>query len=161
MTLEARVVKALLDHGLTLACAESCTGGLFGGRLTRAPGCSDVFRGGVISYKDDVKASLLDVDAKVLEEKGAVTREVARMMATGARRLLSADIAVSITGFAGPKVPAGGELGRVYIALAHAGGVEAHELHFPEDREAVREGAVEQALEYVLDAIPRAAKAAR
>lgn len=159
MPLEERVVETLRRHSLTLACAESCTGGLFGARLTRVSGAGDVFRGGVISYQDDVKAGLLGVDAKLLEEKGAVTREAALQMATGARELLGADIAVSITGFAGPKVPPGGELGKVFIALAHWGGAEVHELHFKDDREAVRQGAAERALEYVLALAEKAAKA--
>lgn len=157
--LEGQVVAALKQHGLKLACAESCTGGLFGARVTRVPGAGDVFLGGVISYTDDVKADLLRVDRRLLREKGAVTREVAVQMATGARELLAADIAVSITGFAGPNVPPGGELGLVHVALAHWGGVEAHELHFQNDREAVREGAATETLRYVLALVPKAAAA--
>ncbi|HUR68521.1 MAG TPA: CinA family protein [Candidatus Thermoplasmatota archaeon] len=159
MSLEERVLEALRREKLTLACAESCTGGLFGARLTTPSGASDVFQGGVICYQDEVKAAILHVDRKLLAEKGGVTAEAARQMATGARELLGTDIAISITGFAGPKVPPGGELGRVYIGVAHAGGVEVHELHFPDAREAVRAGAAERALEYVLDVVPRAAKA--
>lgn len=159
MPLEERVIQALRDHRLTLACAESMTGGLFGGRLTQVAGASDVFRGGVISYKDDVKAALLRVDAKVLEEKGAVTSIVARQMALGARDLLRADIAVSITGFAGPKVPPGGTAGQVYIGLAHAGGAEVKDLLIEDDRTVVREETVQEALALILDAIPRAVAA--
>lgn len=159
MTLEARVVDALKKENMTLACAESCTGGLFGARLTRVPGASDVFEGGIITYQDRVKATLLQVSGKLLAERGAVTGEAAKQMAEGARELLGTDIAISITGFAGPKVPPGGELGRVYIALAHWGGTEVHDLHFPDQREKVREGAVEEALHYILDAIPRVIKA--
>ena len=142
-----------------LAVAESCTGGMLGARLTRVPGAGEAFLGGVITYQDEVKADLLRVDRRTLEEKGAVTREVAIMMAEGARELLGADVAVSVTGFAGPNVPPGGELGRVFLGLAHWGGVEVHDLHFADDREKVREGAVERALEYILDVAPRAAKA--
>lgn len=158
-TLESRLVDALRRERLTLVCAESCTGGLFGARLTRAPGASDVFLGGVIAYQDGVKADLLGVDRRLLQAKGAVTREAARTMAEGARQRLAADVAVAITGFAGPSVPPGGELGRVHIAVAHWGGVESHDLHFPDDREKVREGAVERALEYLLEAVERVARA--
>lgn len=161
MSLEERVVRALKEHGLTIVCAESCTGGLFGARLTRVPGAGDVFLGGVVSYTDEVKMQLLGVDRALIQEKGAVTREAARQMAEGARELLGADLAVSLTGFAGPSVPPGGELGRVHIALAHWGGVEQHELHFPDDREKVREGAVQEALRFVLDALPRVSAAKR
>lgn len=159
MPLEERVVATLRRRSLTLACAESCTGGLVAARLTRAAGASDVFRGGVVAYKDDVKASLLGVDAKLLAQRGAVTREAALQMARGARELLGADIAVAVTGFAGPSVPPGGELGLVFIALAHGGGDEVHELHFKDEREAVRAGAAERALEYVLAAVEKAVKA--
>lgn len=153
--LAQRLIDALHRKKMTLACAESCTGGLFGARLTEPAGASGAFLGGVISYHDDVKAKVLRVDAQTLEKKGAVTREIAAQMATGARTLLGADVAVSITGFAGPKVPPGGELGLVYLGVAHAGGVEVHELHFPDDRAAVREGAAEAAMEYALAVVER------
>lgn len=158
-TPESRLVDALRRERLTLACAESCTGGLFGARLTRVPGASEAFVGGVIAYQDEVKADLLGVDRETLRTKGAVTREAARMMAEGARQRFGADVAVSITGFAGPSVPPGGELGRVHIAVAHWGGIESHDLHFPNDREKVREGAVEEALRFALEAVERVAKA--
>lgn len=153
--IEARVVAALAARRLTLACAESCTGGLFGARLTRVPGAGDVFRGGVIGYVDDVKVELLGVDRALLREHGAVSRPVARAMAEGARRRLDADLAIAITGFAGPSVPPGGELGLVHLALAHARGVEEHEMHFRDERERVREGAAEEALRIVLAHIER------
>lgn len=159
MTLESRVVAALAKEGMWLACAESCTGGLFGARLTRVPGAGDVFRGGLISYQDEMKAEFLHVERELLARLGAVSQPVARQMAEGAREAFAADIAVSITGFAGPSVPPGGELGRVYIGISHWGGTEVHDLHFAADREKVREGATEEALRFVLDVIPRAAKA--
>lgn len=159
MTLETRIVEALRKDGLWLACAESCTGGLFGARLTRVPGASAVFRGGVVSYQDDIKSDILQVPRAILSKSGTVSRDVAHAMATGARELMSADIAVSITGFAGPSVPPGGDLGRVYIGIAHWGGVDVHDLHFPAEREKVREGAVEEALEFVLAAIPKVSRA--
>lgn len=159
MTLESRLVAALAKEKLWLACAESCTGGLLGARVTRVSGAGDVFRGGLITYHDDTKAELLHVDRALLAQVGAVSAPVARQMAEGARELFAADIAVSITGFAGPTVPPGGELGRVYIAVSHWGGVEVHDLHFADDRERVREGATEEALRFVLDAIPRAVAA--
>lgn len=156
--LEGRVLRALKDNGLTLACAESCTGGLLGARLTRVAGASEAFVGGFIAYSDRVKVDVLRVDPKLLAEKGPVSREVGRAMAQGARELLGADVAVAIAGFAGPTAP-DGELGRVCIALAHAGGLEEHDLHFADIREKVREGATEEALRFVLEAAPRAAKA--
>lgn len=159
--LASRAVRALHEHKLSVAFAESVTGGLLGGTLTNVPGCSDVYRGALVSYQDDLKAALLRVDRDVLQKEGAVHPVVARQMAQGVRELLGADIGVSTTGFAGPSVPPGGELGKVYIGLAHWGGVEVHEMHFPDERNAVREGAVREALHYLLEAVPKAAADAR
>lgn len=156
MSLEARAVEALRRERLTLACAESLTGGLLGARITRVIGSSDSFLGGIITYTDAMKASLLGVDRDVLAKQGAVTAEVARQMALGARELLGTDIAISLTGFAGPNIPPGGEVGLVFVGLAHWGGVEVHKLQLPGDRDGVREACVQSALELLLAAIPRA-----
>lgn len=159
MTLEERVVEALRRERLTVALAESLTGGLVAARLTKPPRASDAFLGGVVSYTDGAKAGLLGVDRRALRELGGVSALVARQMASGAREALGADIAVSLTGFAGPDVPPGGELGKVFIAVAHWGGVETHEVQFAGTREAIREACVERALEHILDAAARAVKA--
>jgi nicotinamide-nucleotide amidase len=89
-------------RGLTLATAESCTGGLVAARLTSVPGSSDVVVGGIVAYSDDVKRTELDVPAELIERHGAVSVEVAAAMAQGARARLGADIAVAVTGIAGP-----------------------------------------------------------
>lgn len=156
VTLEARVLDALRRGRVTLACAESLTGGLLAARLTAPPRSSEVFVGGIVSYTDEAKATLLGVDRDTLRTKGAVSAAVARQMAIGARERLGADVAVSLTGFAGPEVPPGGEVGLVFVAIAHAGAVEVSELHLPGDRARVREGAVEEALRLLLEAIERA-----
>lgn len=139
--------KLLREKGLTLAVAESCTGGLLGMRLTEVPGSSDYFRGGVIAYSNAVKEAVLGVPRAILEEKGAVSPECARAMAEGARRLLGADLALAITGIAGPT---GGTpekpVGLVYIALAHPGGVEVERHEFRGSRQGVRWSASEAAL---------------
>ena len=90
------------ERGLTLATAESCTGGLVAARLTSVPGSSDVFLGGVVAYANEVKEAELDVPAEVLAEHGAVSAETAAAMARGARERLGADVAVAVTGIAGP-----------------------------------------------------------
>ncbi len=137
----------LRERGLTLAVAESCTGGLLGMRITEVPGASDYFRGGVIAYSNAVKERVLGVSRAVLETKGAVSAECAQAMAEGVRRLLQADLALAITGIAGPT---GGTpekpVGLVYVALAHAEGVvvERHEFHG--SRQGVRWSAAEAAL---------------
>ncbi len=110
--------KLLRDNGLTIAVAESCTGGLLGSMITDVPGASDYFRGGVIAYQNDVKERLLDVPTQVLATVGAVSEETARAMAHGARTLLASDIGVGVTGIAGP---GGGTpdkpVGLVYIGV--------------------------------------------
>jgi nicotinamide-nucleotide amidase len=101
-SIEAMVLDLCRQRGLSLAAAESCTGGLVAARLTAVPGASDVFRGSVVAYDDDVKRRELDVPDELLERHGAVSAEVAAAMAEGARARLGADVAVAVTGVAGP-----------------------------------------------------------
>ncbi len=118
-SLEAVVSALLRERGLTLSAAESCTGGLIAKRMTDLPGASKVFRGGVVSYTNGVKAGVLGVPEALLEQYGAVSEPVARAMAEGCRRACGSDLAVSVTGVAGPdKDDWGNEVGTVYIALA-------------------------------------------
>jgi len=118
-TLEAEVVRLLTERGLTLAVAESCTGGLVGHRITGVPGSSACFRGGVIAYHNEVKAALLAVPEDLLEREGAVSEAVALAMARGVRERLGADLGLAVTGVAGPT---GGTpekpVGLVYVALS-------------------------------------------
>ena len=118
-SLEEVVSGLLAERGLTLAAAESCTGGLLCKRMTDLPGASKVFRGGVVSYVNGVKANVLGVPREVLEQYGAVSEETARAMAEGCRRVCGSDLAVSLTGVAGPERDDwGNEVGTVYAALA-------------------------------------------
>jgi len=129
VVLDEQIADLLSQRGLTLAVAESCTGGLLGHRITNFSGSSDYFQGGVISYSNEAKESLLGVPHETLVQHGAVSEETALAMARGARRLLGTDLAVSITGIAGPT---GGTpekpVGLTYIGLAaeDAGWVEKH-----------------------------------
>ncbi len=119
------VVSALLkERDLTLSAAESCTGGLIAKRMTDLPGASAVFRGGVVSYTDAVKSGVLGVPEDVLAEYGAVSEPAARAMAEGCRKICGSDLAVSVTGVAGPDSDGRGtEVGTVFIALASGEGV--------------------------------------
>lgn len=126
---EDAVGLLLRAQGSTVVTAESCTGGLIGSLLTDVPGSSDYYLGGVIAYSNEVKQNVLGVQARTLAAAGAVSRETALEMARGARRMLGADYALSVTGIAGP----GGDtpdkpVGLVYIALAGPG-VERCEQH--------------------------------
>ena len=133
--------------GLTLGVAESCTGGLVAARLTGIPGASDVFRGGVVAYGNEVKAGELRIRADMLERYGAVSAETAAAMADGARAALGVDVAASVTGIAGPD---GGTpdkpVGLVFVHAAGPDGSEAVELRLGGDRETVRRRATVAAL---------------
>jgi nicotinamide-nucleotide amidase len=146
-----RDAEALLEsfraRRLTLATAESCTGGLIAASLTAIPGSSDVVERGFVTYSNAAKAELLGVDAALIARLGAVSREVAEAMALGAIARSSADVAVAVTGVAGP---AGGSaakpVGLVFIGAARRGGdATVWEFRFAGDRAAVREASVAEA----------------
>ncbi|MGX8698678.1 MAG: competence/damage-inducible protein A [bacterium] len=147
-SLEATVFALLRARGLTLAAAESCTGGLIAKRLTDLPGVSAVFRGGAVTYATDTKASLLGVDAALLREKGAVDAQVARRMAEGARRVFGADFGVGVTGVAGPEPDENGNpVGLAYVALAAPERTFLRALHLGTDRARVRTAAANHAFD--------------
>jgi nicotinamide-nucleotide amidase len=137
--IQEHVLALCRARGLTLATAESCTGGLVAARLTSVPGSSDVFRGAVVAYADAVKEAGLGVPPEVLERHGAVSAETAEAMAAGARERLRADVAVAVTGVAGP---GGGTpekpVGLVYVHGLGPDGGNGVELSFPGDRESIR-----------------------
>ncbi len=150
-TLERQVIAALKARGLTLAAAESCTGGLTAKRLTDVPGASAVFLGGVVSYTNGVKERALGVPHDMLEEYGAVSEPVARAMAEGVRRLTCADIALSVTGVAGPdKDDRGHDVGTVYMALSAKNETTVQLLHLSGGRGAIRAAAADGMLRMLL-----------
>ena len=127
--LEEAVMALLQEKKLSFAAAESCTGGDIARRFTELPGASAFFKGGVVSYTNEVKTALLGVDAQLLEEKTAVCREVAAAMAEGVRARLGTDLAVSVTGLAGPDGDGVHEVGTVFIGLAAPDGTWVRETH--------------------------------
>ena len=154
--LEAQVGARLLKHGWMIGTAESCTGGLVMHRLTNIPGSSAYIIGGVVAYANEVKQSILGVQTPTLAAHGAVSAEVALEMANGLRKLLRVDVAVSLTGIAGP----GGAtptkpVGLVYIGLVAPNGVQtARRYVFPGDREAVKAASTDAALNLILEHLP-------
>lgn len=150
MNLCFEVLKRL--EGKTLVTAESLTGGGIGAVLTAVPGSSAVFKGGVISYTDEVKHELLGVDEEILRRYGAVSLWTAGAMASGVRKLLKADVAVSVTGLAGPGGDEfGHEVGTVFIGFENQAKSIAKEYRFPGDRETVRRQTICAALELILE----------
>jgi len=148
VSLEGLVGRYLMKSGLTLAVAESCTGGLIGHRLTDVPGASDYFLGGVVSYSNESKCDLLRVPAAVLAQKGAVSPETARDMARGVRQVFNAAVGLAVTGIAGPS---GGSLekpvGTVYIGLATDQGEDVWHYQFHGNRAEIKTLTAETALD--------------
>ncbi|CAG0980622.1 nicotinamide-nucleotide amidase [Geobacteraceae bacterium] len=138
-TIDTTVARLFRETGMTLSLAESCTGGLVAARITAISGSSAYFLLGAVTYANDAKARLLGVSDGLLAEKGAVNAEVAKAMARGARRLAGSDLALAVTGIAGPD---GGSpdkpVGTVFIALADRAGCTAKGYHFSGDRDRIR-----------------------
>jgi nicotinamide-nucleotide amidase len=163
LSLEQVVAQLLIDNRATIAAAESCTGGLLAERLTRIPGSSNYFLGGVVCYSNEMKTAWADVPPEMIASKGAVSSEVAIALAEGIRRRVGSTFGVGITGIAGPS---GGTeekpVGSVHIALAAQGGTKERLVHLPGDREGIRFYASQIALDmvrmhYLYDAQPRLA----
>jgi len=153
-TVDDIVAAGLRSRGETLAVAESCTGGLLGARITARPGSSDYFLGGAISYANQAKIDLLEVPAGMLAQHGAVSGEVARAMAEGARHALRADHALSITGVAGPDGgTADKPVGLVFVGYAGPDGTRVRETSFSGDRDSVRQFAATTALHLLRTAL--------
>jgi nicotinamide-nucleotide amidase len=158
-SIEQVLGDALLARQWRLAVAESCTGGLVGGRLTDVAGSSVWFAGGVVAYSNDVKVDVLGVPAGMIADHGAVSEPVARAMADGVRARLGADVGVSVTGIAGPGGGSDGKpVGTVVIAVAAPDDTHARTFRFPGDRAFVRAQSVMAALDLVRTALPKAVK---
>lgn len=151
--LEERVKDLFVRKGLTLAAAESCTGGFISSRLTDVPGSSAYFIGGIVSYANSAKVELLGVPSAVIREHGAVSERTARLMAQGVRRRFPADIGIAVTGIAGPgggtkEKPAG----LVYMAVAAGKGVESTKRLFSGTRLQIKKKTADAALRMALTA---------
>lgn len=146
-TLESAVVELLRANGLTATCAESCTGGLLSARLVNVPGVSEIYKSGLVTYSNKAKRKLLGVKKATLQKYGAVSEQTAEEMAKGAAALTKADVAVAVTGIAGPD---GGTkekpVGTVYIACAVKGKTVVKKYQFSGNRSKVREATVSEAL---------------
>lgn len=154
--LEELVLALCRARGLTIATAESCTGGLVGGRLTEAAGSSDVFLGGVVAYANAVKEARLDVPAALLAAHGAVSAEVAEAMARGVRQAIGTDVGLAVTGVAGPG--GGSEEKPVGLVFVHVDTPDAsvgRRLQLPGDRAAIRERAIVTVLHLLRDTLSR------
>ena len=156
----AEVVKRLTSQGLTIAVAESLTGGLLVAELIRTPGASAVVNGGVVAYNTALKHSVLGVDAGLLAERGAVDPEVAEQMASGVRSALAvegraADIGISTTGVAGPEPQDGKPVGTVYLGFATETEIVSVALRLSGSRDGIRKAVVSESLEQLTRLLER------
>ena len=149
-----RLIRALTERGLTIAVAESLTGGLVVADLVSVPGASAVVRGGIVAYATELKHDLLGVDAALLAAGGPIQAAVAEQMASGVRARLNADIGLATTGVAGPDPQDGHPPGEVWIGLATTEGVRAVHLELGGDRAAIRRETVEAAIGLALESFP-------
>jgi len=154
-----RLIAELTRLGMTIAVAESLTGGLVVAELVSVPGASAVVRGGVVAYATELKSTLLGVDAELLAARSPVDPEVARQMAEGVRRRLGsdgrpADIGLATTGVAGPEGQDGHPVGEVWLGLAMDGVLEARGLTLGGDRASIRTATVSESLMFVLERLP-------
>lgn len=148
-----RMLTTLCEGGLKLASAESCTGGLIAALVTDIEGCSHAFERGFVVYSDDAKHDLLGVPRAILEEQGAVSEDAARAMAEGALQRSGADLAISVTGYAGPTEDGGTE-GDVHFALARTGETQHRFERFgPRGRDVIRQCCVDTVLEMLESAV--------
>jgi PncC family amidohydrolase len=150
-SLEVQIGKLLIQRGLTLAAAESCTGGLVSHRITNVPGSSDYFLGGIVAYSNQTKMALLGVLRETLDSHGAVSQETVLEMAAGVRQALRADIGIAVSGIAGP----GGATPNKPVGLVWLGSSadasQTRRFIFPGNRLEVKEQSAEAALQMVLD----------
>lgn len=157
MTLEEKVVKVLNEKGLVLATAESCTGGLIAKRITDVSGSSAVFNCGIVSYSNEIKGKVLGVSHKTLETYGAVSEQTVREMVKGALKISGADIAVSVSGIAGPNSDNTEKpVGLIFLAVSNGKTITVKQLNntFTENiRENNRQSASDEALKMILDLV--------
>ena len=152
LDLARRVGAACRERGIRLGTAESCTGGFVAHVITEVPGSSDYFLGAVVTYANDVKVALVDVPPSVLEAHGAVSAQVARAMADGVRRRLGVDVAVAVTGVAGPDGGAAAKpVGLTYVAVADADGDDVRRFIWDSDRTGNKRLSAAAALELVVE----------
>jgi PncC family amidohydrolase len=158
--LAERLQGLCLGRGLTVALAESCTGGLVADAITDVAGSSGYFAGGVVSYSNEAKETLLDVPRAMLEAHGAVSAQVARAMAEGARSRFGVDVAAAVTGIAGPDGGSDAKpVGLTYVAVADADGVDVRRHVWPGDRAANKVSSAAAVLELLLERVGASAAA--
>ena len=151
--LEVSLVRLLMQKNMTLSTAESCTGGMLAQKITSVPGVSSVYAGGFVTYATEEKHKMLGVPRKILRENGAIAKKTAKQMALGAARQTGTDVAVSVTGNAGPDAAEGKPVGLVYIGVCIDGKAVGRKFLFTGSRNEIREKACAEAMRLILEKI--------
>ena len=147
MDFEILVGDLLREKNFTISCAESCTGGLLTSKLTDVAGSSDYVKGAIVSYTDEVKNKILQVDEKTLKNFSAVSEETAREMSANVRKIFQTNIGVGVTGYAGP----GGDVGKVFISVADDKNISVKKFNFTGSRTEIKNQAAESALKFLAE----------
>ena len=147
MDFEILVGDLLREKNFTISCAESCTGGLLTSKLTDVAGSSDYVKGAIVSYTDEVKNKILQVDEKTLKNFSAVSEETAREMSANVRKIFQTKIGVGVTGYAGP----GGDVGKVFISVADDKNISVKKFNFTGSRTEIKNQAAESALKILAE----------
>ena len=147
MDFEILVGDLLREKNFTISCAESCTGGLLTSKLTDVAGSSDYVKGAIVSYTNEVKNKILQVDEKTLKNFSAVSEETAREMSANVRKIFQTNIGVGVTGYAGP----GGDVGKVFISVADDKNISVKKFNFTGSRTEIKNQAAESALKFLAE----------
>jgi nicotinamide-nucleotide amidase len=148
-----KLVSLLKEKNLTLSCAESLTGGLFASSVTNISGASNVFKGGVVSYTNEIKENVLTVEKNVLDNDGAISNTCCMQMANNVKSIFNTDIGVSFTGNAGPKASENKPVGLVYIGISYLNKCDVYELNFNGDRISIKNQCISYAINKIYDII--------
>ena len=148
-----KLVSLLKDKNLTLSCAESLTGGLFASSITNVSGASNVFKGGIVSYTNEIKEKVLNVEKNVLDNDGAISNACCMQMANNVKSIFNTDIGVSFTGNAGPSASENKPVGLVYIGISYLNKCDVYELNFKGDRISIKNQCISYALNKIYDII--------
>ena len=148
-----KIVNLLKEKSLTLSCAESLTGGSFASTITNIPGASSVFKGGIVSYTNEIKNKCLNVLESTLNDFGAVSKECCYEMAHNVKKIFNSDIGVSFTGNAGPSASENKPVGLVYIGISYLNKCDIYELNFKGDRISIKNQCISYALNKIYDII--------
>lgn len=151
-----KIVDEFIEQNLTVSTVESCTGGLLAGEITKIPGASKLFLGGLVTYSNELKNKLLNIDIETINKYTAVSPQVATLMAENGRKLMQTDFCIAVTGYAGPWAPKAALVGQVFIAISKEGTTKVWDLTKTEDlhklsRDEIRLKTISVAADFLLD----------